>query len=570
MSFNGNIVISRCVISDRPATAGVEGGAYCTGGTVAISGGKRIHTFTGDGTLVVVNAGDVEYLVVAGGGGGGGTAATNAGAAGGGAGGMITGTTSLAVGNTTVTIGAGGPGGSTAGTKGTNGADSVLGVLTATGGGGGGGSASIPGANGGSGGGACWNGAVGTGSQGEDGGAGSTSAPNYGGGGGGGNTAAGGAASGTNGGTGGNGTSSSISGAAVTYAGGGGGGTQSGGTGGPGGAGGGGAGHASAGTGTAGTINTGGGGGGGGADGATGGAGGAGGSGIVIVSYDNPFPTVTGGESADAITLNPRPSPGMIGWRKCSASERAEGGYYRANITMVGPLDYLADFMLSGLMRDVRFYGPDGVQCWEGFVYEMTLNRKTAEIKISMDRVANNVWMRYRVTGSGTTVRSTAQTDADSQARYGIRDYVLTGGELENSSVADAKCKQYLALNRQPKPTRSGPGRPDEEYSLEIICRGYFDTLNNQCYNATGGSSQGAAGQISDIITAKGQFVASSSYGANATPVSEVYDVDRRTGDVIQDIARLGDSSYRRWLARMGNNRIFYFQSAARASRSGT
>jgi hypothetical protein len=333
-----------------------------------------------------------------------------------------------------------------------------------------------------------------------------------------------------------------------------------------GGNGGGGAGHFGATAGVAGTANTGGGGGGAGENV----AGGNGGSGIVIVSYDYPdtTPTVTGGESVDAITLSPRPSSGMIGWRKCSASERAEGGYYRANITMTGPLDYLADFMLNGLMRDVRFYGPDGIECWEGFVYEMTLNRKTAEIKISMDRVANSVWMRYRVTGSGTTVRSTAQADTTSQARYGIRDYVLTGGELESSAVADQKCKQYLALNRQPKPTRSGPGRPDEEYSLELICRGYIDTLNNQCYNAVVAGSQGASAEVTDIITAKGQFVASSTVGANATLVSKVYDVDRRAGDIIQDIARLGNSGNRRFVVRMMNNRRLSFIEAAPPSQS--
>ena len=44
---------------------------YCTGGTITEVGGKRIHTFTGLRTLVVVSAGNVEYLVVAGGGGGG-------------------------------------------------------------------------------------------------------------------------------------------------------------------------------------------------------------------------------------------------------------------------------------------------------------------------------------------------------------------------------------------------------------------------------------------------------------------------------------------------------------------
>lgn len=290
-------------------------------------------------------------------------------------------------------------------------------------------------------------------------------------------------------------------------------------------------------------------------------------NGNIIISH-NPIATW----ERFSLTLDPRPSPGMIGWRKCGASERAEGGYYRASVVMVGPLDFLADFMVKGLTRDVRFYagiGSQGIQCWEGFIYEMILNRKTAEVGISMDRVANNVWMRYRVTGSSTTLRSTPNSDALSQARYGIRESVLTGGELQSSAVADQKCRQYLALNRQPTPSRKGPGRPDEEYSLQLTCRGYYDTLNNQCYNATVAGSQGASAQVATIIAAKGQFVASSSIQANATSVSKVYDVDRRAGDIVQDTARLGDASYVRFLARMMNNRQFIFCSAAPSTASG-
>jgi hypothetical protein len=541
MTFNGSIVISRCVISLPPST---PTSAYCTGGTITTSGGKRIHTFTGDGTLVVVNPGNVEMLLVAGGGGSGAgeNTASDGGGGGGGAGGVIyNAAEALTAGNKAIVIGAGGAVATVGGNTTFNGNTAAGGGLGRNGTSG----AANVGGTGGSGGGGSRGGAGGTASpagQGNAGGAGVSPAWTGGGGGG-----KGGAASGI---TKGAGQSYGISGAAVTYA--------------EGGQGGAGTGMAN---GVAGAANTGNGASGGAAGAPTGGAGAIGGSGIVIVSYD--ASGITGGESVDAITLSPRPSLGMIGWRKCSASERAEGGYYRANITMTGPLDYLADFMLNGLMRDVKFFsgsGSQGVQCWEGFIYEMTLNRKTAEIKISMDRVANNVWMRYRVTGSGTTVRSDAQADATSQARYGIRDYVLTGGELENSVVADSKCKQYLALNRQPKPTRSGPGRPDEEYTLEIICRGYFDTLNNQCYNATGGASQGASAEVTTIVAAKGQFVASTEIRSNATPVSEVYDVDRRTGDIIQDIARLGDANPKRWLARMTNNRVFQFVPAAAAS----
>ena len=81
---------------------------------------------------------------------------------------------------------------------------------------------------------------------------------------------------------GGAGTANSITGASVTYAGGGGGGGVPGASPGAGGSGGGGAGNASGGAGTAGTVNTGGGGGGGASPGC-GGGGGAGGSGIVVL-----------------------------------------------------------------------------------------------------------------------------------------------------------------------------------------------------------------------------------------------------------------------------------------------
>ena len=106
----------------------------------------------------------------------------------------------------------------------------------------------------------------------------------------GGGAGAGGANSpgGGNGAAGGNGTASSISGSAVTYAGGGGGGTRAfnSGTGGAGGAGGGGAGGGVGGTAVAGTANTGGGGGGHGfIDGQSAAAGG---SGIVIIRYPTP------------------------------------------------------------------------------------------------------------------------------------------------------------------------------------------------------------------------------------------------------------------------------------------
>lgn len=246
---------------------------------------------------------DFDSLVVAGGGGGGGALGsgpgTVEGAGGGGAGGFVTTShTSVAAGAYTVTVGTGGTAGASSGTKGGDGGTSSIGALaTAVGGGGGGGaSPNDDGNTGGSGGGgssnAAGSGGAGTASQGSAGGDGFNPAL---GGGGGGASAAGEDGNNTpgQGGDGGNGTASSISGASVTYAGGGGGGA--GGSGGTGGGGSGGTGGGPAGVpGNPGTANTGGGGGGGRGE-ADAVAGGAGGSGIVIISYPTGSFVATGG-----------------------------------------------------------------------------------------------------------------------------------------------------------------------------------------------------------------------------------------------------------------------------------
>jgi len=248
-----------------------------------------------------------SYLIIAGGAGGGAGAAGSSGAGGGGgAGGLIAGTATLTSNIVyTITVGAGGAGGS-ANNQGTNGVYSLISSVISTIGGGGGGSGGniagnrlgVAGGSGGGGGGGNIGGA-GTTGQGNTGG---SSAGFAGGSGGGGSSAVGVSASGNNGANGGAGTSSSITGSAVTYAGGGGGGSNAnaGGTGGSGGSGGGGTGGGLlTDPGSAGSANTGSGGGGGGYA-ATGSSGG---SGVVFISI--PTASYTGNTTGSpTITTN--------------------------------------------------------------------------------------------------------------------------------------------------------------------------------------------------------------------------------------------------------------------------
>jgi hypothetical protein len=91
-----------------------------TGGTIVDSGGYRLHAFTTSGNLTISSLGAgpsqnlLDYLIVAGGAGGGGGGSNfgnpyqYSGGGGGGAGGLLTSNLILPIGNTVITIGAGG------------------------------------------------------------------------------------------------------------------------------------------------------------------------------------------------------------------------------------------------------------------------------------------------------------------------------------------------------------------------------------------------------------------------------------------------------------------------------
>jgi len=287
-------------------------GVYSSSGTNVATGGDggaqtvgdyKVHTFligqTGT-AFTPATAFDIDYLVVAGGGGGGRGGYGNSG--GGGAGGLRSSITNTGGGGSlesdysataqayTITVGVGGAGSSDYANKGVNGGLSSIvpasggGSIISVGGGGGGSPYTSSGASGGSGGGSGNLASAGGRevNQGFIGGVGAAASNNHPGGGGGGAGAVGQtpASTSANGGTGGVGVVVAITGADVTYAGGGGGSVETG-TAGLGGAGGGGAGSSgSSGQGVAGLANTGGGGGSGFVTPA-----GAGGSGIVVIRY---------------------------------------------------------------------------------------------------------------------------------------------------------------------------------------------------------------------------------------------------------------------------------------------
>ena len=248
-------------------------------------------------------------------------------------------------------------------------------------------------------------------------------------------------------------------------------------------------------------------------------------------------------------------------------SQRAEGGFYRAGFDVRDSYDFLADFMEGALGRAVKIVGNDGTLVWEGYIHSMEFDYGRGAYRVDVGEMANAVWLRYRIRGESTTTRSTTITDSNSIAKYGRKEFVLSGGELENSIIADAVAQQYLDTHAWPRPTpsRLDPEKELADYStIKVTCRGWIDTLDWRVYNQTTDTdSQGASAQVIDVIDSVGQWVKSRSIQTNATSVGKEYDADRRGGAIVKDIGKLGDSNNQRWLAYMTDNREFVFDKAA-------
>lgn len=189
-----------------------------------------------------------------------------------------------------------------------------------------------------------------------------------------------------------------------------------------------------------------------------------------------------------ALALKPREFEGGQGFSDYRHEHRAEGGFYRCDFDIHGELNDLLDFVRNGLARSVCVFDPSGVEVlWEGLIWELELDIDSAKIKNSMDNLWNSVYLRYRLPGTGTTLRSVTARDATSVRRYGLKEQVLSGGEIE-TAVANQVAQAYLALHKNPKPYPASIDigeATNQGAVLHVACRGLAETWDLRRYNQT-------------------------------------------------------------------------------------
>ena len=100
------------------------------------------------------------------------------------------------------------------------------------------------------------------------------------------------------------------------------------------------------------------------------------------------------------------------------------------------------------LLAPLIVYGPDADVCWEGFLNSVEIRDGERTRSVSLEALQNRIRVTY-TTVLQTPGTTAAVSDADSIARYGTHDGVVTAG---NSIAAEALATANQALNERSTP----------------------------------------------------------------------------------------------------------------------
>jgi len=242
---------------------------------------------------------------------------------------------------------------------------------------------------------------------------------------------------------------------------------------------------------------------------------------------------------------------------------RAMGGFWSCKFSMAGDLVDLEEYIENGLGRDIKAFDENGDTAFHGLIVELKLNLPNAEISISLLDMANRVQIRYLTASGGLIKRSTAYNDTASQALYGIKEKIFSGAIISSSTEVNQAAQKLLSQYKYPSSPINTPKNNSGGISLSIIAHGYVRTLDWRVYNQTVNTgTENISTQIAAVITAVGQFIASTSITANTSPVLQLQDADKLAWNVIEGATQLGDVSNNRYVVGVYEDRKLTYAQA--------
>lgn len=224
-------------------------------------------------------------------------------------------------------------------------------------------------------------------------------------------------------------------------------------------------------------------------------------------------------------------------------------GFDKANFTLTGEEDYLRDWFVNGLVRDIKWRGPDGATAWEGCVNRMSLILGGETITKSIEGMFNRVVYIYTpldTSANPPTAQaqdSITKNDTDSQALYGIKTAFVSGNEA-TAATADDQAFSKLKSLRHIREGRTATVGRGQTPMLQVECAGYAHMVNWYPYTQTANTGTDDADAIILLILAADPNSVISSedtlIDSNTTAIEKYQDGKKTGWKLIQDITARG------------------------------
>lgn len=157
-----------------------------------------------------------------------------------------------------------------------------------------------------------------------------------------------------------------------------------------------------------------------------------------------------------------------------------KGWYDRAEIEVSArdkkDLKSVARFLRYG----VNMTNENGTLTWAGIVTRVEITIKNVTIAYDLEDMYNSVSLAYTLSGFGSELigergDSTTVIDGASQARFGIKELLETGGNM-SATAADVFARRLLndVKSVRPQPTVGGYSKD----GAKLICKGLWHTLS--------------------------------------------------------------------------------------------
>jgi hypothetical protein len=201
---------------------------------------------------------------------------------------------------------------------------------------------------------------------------------------------------------------------------------------------------------------------------------------------------------------------------------------------------------LNLLGRSLTIGGMRGAVCWDGLVWSVDVSAAGVSHSVSLENVANRIKVRFTAP-FGTSAVSSTYSDSTSQALYGIKDMVVTGG-AKTLIAANALAQRVLFERKTPSP-EVGIGLQTGEvdsagWTITLNCVGLYETLGYCVTSSTSTTSTVTTTQVASLLAGDpNAWVLAGDIVASGISDVETIDEDTPRRAKIEALLNQGNSS---------------------------